>query len=170
MTEPFNVGCTGITGDKKSFLFEWLSLILKHWLSRGVFCEELNYCWQTEDIWGVLITESFNVIGTGINGDDKLLLFEWLSLLLKRRLSQGVVSFLPWLFLVPLLWRLTIPFGRGMLNAIWVCGDVVSLLICLFMSNESWEQSFWLKNFSHVWVSVPGIKLSTNFLSQYDHN
>ena len=44
MTESLNVGGTGITGDNKSFLFELLSLILKHRLSRGVLCEDLYDC------------------------------------------------------------------------------------------------------------------------------
>ena len=44
MTESFNGGGTCITGDDKSFLFQLLSLLLKHRLSRGVFCEELDDC------------------------------------------------------------------------------------------------------------------------------
>ena len=75
-----------------------------------------------------------------------------------------------WLFPVPLLWRLPIPFGRGIMNAIWVCGDVVCLLFCLLMSNKRWEPIFWRENCSHVWVSIPGIKLITIFLSQYNPN
>ena len=42
MTEKFNVGGTDITGDDNLLLFELLSLILKHRLSRGVFCEDLD--------------------------------------------------------------------------------------------------------------------------------
>ena len=45
-----------------------------------VFCEDLDDYWQTKDILGVLMTESFNGGGTGITGDDKSLLFGWLSL------------------------------------------------------------------------------------------
>ena len=44
MTESFNGGCTGITGDEKLFLFELLSLLLNHWLSRGVLYEDLDEC------------------------------------------------------------------------------------------------------------------------------
>ena len=71
MTESLNVGGTGITGDDNYLLFEWLYLKLKHWLSRGVFCEDLDDCWWTEDIWGGLMTELFNGGGTGITGDEK---------------------------------------------------------------------------------------------------
>ena len=45
-----------------------------------VFCEYMDEYWRTEDIWDVLMTESFNGGGTGITGDDKSLLFGWLSL------------------------------------------------------------------------------------------
>ena len=55
-----------------------------------VFYEDLDDCWQTEDNWGGLMTESFNAGGTGIYGDENSLLFELLSLLLKHLLSQGV--------------------------------------------------------------------------------
>ena len=44
MTESFNVGGTGITSDEKSLLFEFLSLLLKHCLSQGMFCENLDDC------------------------------------------------------------------------------------------------------------------------------
>ena len=44
MTESFNGGGTGITGDGKSFLFGLMSLLLEHWLSRGVLCEDLDDC------------------------------------------------------------------------------------------------------------------------------
>ena len=50
------------------------------------------------------MTESFNRGGTSITSDDITLIFELLSLQLNHRLSQ--------------VWRLTIPFGRGMMNAI----------------------------------------------------
>ena len=52
-----------------------------------VFCEELDECWNTKDIWGGLITESFNGGATGIPGDDNSLLFELLYLILKQQLS-----------------------------------------------------------------------------------
>ena len=44
MTESFNEGGTGITGDDNLLLFELLSLLLNHRLSRGVLCEELDDC------------------------------------------------------------------------------------------------------------------------------
>ena len=44
MTESFNGGGTGITGDEKSLLFELMSLLLNNWLSRGVLCEDLDDC------------------------------------------------------------------------------------------------------------------------------
>ena len=75
ITESFNGGGTDITGDDISLLFELLSLLLKNRLSRGVFCDDLDYCWLTEDIWGGLMTELFNVGETDITGDDNLLLF-----------------------------------------------------------------------------------------------
>ena len=56
------------------------------WNYSVVFCEELYDCWQTEDIWGGLMTESFNVGGTGITGDDNSLLFELLYFLLNHQL------------------------------------------------------------------------------------
>ena len=170
MTESFNGGDTDITGDDKSFLFELLSFLLIHQLSRGVFCEDLDDCWQTNDIWGGLMTELFNGGETYITGYDNLLLFEWLSLKIKHWLSRGFIRCLPWLFPVPLLWPLPIPFGLGMMNAIWVCGVVVCLLFCLLMSFKRWEPTFWSDNCSHVWVSVPGMKFITSFLSQYSFN
>ena len=51
----------------------------------------MDYCWQTDDIWGGLINESFNGVVTGITGDENLFLSELLSFLLKHRLSQGVL-------------------------------------------------------------------------------
>ena len=74
--------------------------------------------------------------------NDNSLIFEWLSLKLKKRLSQRVVRCLPWFFPVTLLWRLPIPFGRGMMNKIWVCGGVVCLLFCLLLANKRWEPIF----------------------------
>ena len=49
MTESFNVVGTSISGDHRSFIFDLMSLILKHQLSQGVFCEELHDCLQTKD-------------------------------------------------------------------------------------------------------------------------
>ena len=95
-----------------------------------VFCEDLDDCWQTEDNWDGLMTELLNGEGTDINDDKKLLLFEWLYLRFKHRLSWGVVRCLLWFFPVPLLWRLPILFGRGMMNAIWV---LVVLCACYFV-------------------------------------
>ena len=90
MTESFNGGGTGITGDDNSLLFEWIYLQLKHRLSRWVFYEELDDCWWTEDSWSGIMTESFNGGGTCITGDDNSLIFELMSLLLEHRLSQWV--------------------------------------------------------------------------------
>ena len=44
MTESFNGGGTGIAGEGKSFIFELLSLLLKHRLSKGVLGEDLDDC------------------------------------------------------------------------------------------------------------------------------
>ena len=100
MTESFSGVGIGITSGDKSFLFEFLSLLLKHWLSRGVFCEDLDDCWQTKDRWGRLMTKLFNEVGTGITGDDNLLHFEWIPLWLSQRLSQGVFVVYPDFFLL----------------------------------------------------------------------
>ena len=91
MTEFFNGGGTGITGDGNPFLFDLLSFLLKHRLSRGVLCENLDDCWLTEDSRGVLMTESLNGGGTGITVDGNFFLFGLVSLLLNHRLSQGVL-------------------------------------------------------------------------------
>ena len=81
----------------------------------------------------------------------------WLTLLeIKHQLSR--------------VWWLPIPFGRGMINEIWVCGGVVCILFLLLMSNKGWEPTFLRDNCSHVWVSIPGIKLITSFLYQYNSN
>ena len=85
MTESFNGGGTVITGYGNSFLFELLPFILKHRLSRGVKCEELDDCWLTEDSWYALMTGLFNGRGTDINVNYNLFLFEWLTLRLKHR-------------------------------------------------------------------------------------
>ena len=135
-----------------------------------MFCEEFDDCWQTEDSWGVLTTELFNKVGTDINGDDNWLLFELLIFQLNHCLSQGAVSCLTWLFYVPLLWRLPISFGHGMMNSIWVCDRVVWLLFSLLMAIRRWDPTFWRDNYSNVWVSVPGIKLITSVLPQYNPN
>ena len=44
MTESFNGVGTGITNDEESLLFESFTLQLKHRLSQGVLCEDLDYC------------------------------------------------------------------------------------------------------------------------------
>ena len=165
MTELFNGGGKGITGDENWLFFELLSLLLKHRLSRGVLCEDLDDCWQTENILGGLMNELFNRSGKGITGDENLLLFEWQSLRIKHRLSLKIVRCLPWFLPVILLWRLRTPFGCGMMNTIWVCGGIVWLLFCLLMAIRRWQPTFWRDNCSHVWISVSGIKLITSFLS-----
>ena len=76
MNKSLNIGGTGIAGDGNSLLFELLSLLLKRCLSQGVFCEELDDCWQTEDSCGGFMTELFNGGGTGITSDKNSLLFE----------------------------------------------------------------------------------------------
>ena len=136
-----------------------MSLILKQRLSREVKCEDLDDCWQNEDSWYRYMTELFNGGETDITGNDNLLFFEWLPLRLNHRLSRGVVRCLPWLLPIPLLWRLPIPLGCGMMNAIWVYGGVVCLLFCFSMAIKRWERAFWNDNCSHFWVSVPGIKI-----------
>ena len=50
------------------------------------------------------MTESFNGGGTVLTGDGNSFLFELLSLQLNQRLSR--------------VWRIPIPFGRVMMNAI----------------------------------------------------
>ena len=54
-----------------------------------VLCEELDDFWQTDDSWVGLMTDTFNVGGTFINGDGYSLLFELMSLLLEHRLPLG---------------------------------------------------------------------------------
>ena len=56
-----------------------------------VLCEELDYCWRTNDSSVGLITESFNGLGIGITGNGKSLPFELLSFILDHRLSRGVL-------------------------------------------------------------------------------
>ena len=48
----------------------------------------------------------------------------------------------------------------------WCCVPVI-----LFVDGQKrWEPTFLCDNCSHVWVSVPGIKLIMRFLSQYNPN
>ena len=152
MNESFNGGGTVITNDGDSFLFELLSLLLNHRLSRGILCEELDDCSRTEESWDGFMTELFNGGETDITGNDDLLLFECHLLWLKHRLSWEVIRCLTWLFPVPLLWQLPIPLGRDMMNTIWVCGEIMCLLFCLSMSRKRWDPTFWSDNWSHVWV------------------
>ena len=56
-----------------------------------VLGEDMDYCWQTEDSWVGLMTESFHEGIIGITSDDKSLLFELLWLLLRNWLSRGVL-------------------------------------------------------------------------------
>ena len=165
MTELFHGGSIGITGDENSLLFDLLWLLLRHWLSRGVLCEELDYCWQTKDSWGGLMTELFNGREIYITGNDKLLLFEWQSFRLNPWLSRGVVRRLPWFFPVTLLWHLSITFlGRGMMNTIWVCVDIVCLIFCFSMAIKRWEPIFWRNYWSPVSLYVPEIKIDYEHL------
>ena len=46
-------------------------VIEEYFNSCVVFCEEIYDCWQTEDIWGGSMTESFDVGGTGFTDDEK---------------------------------------------------------------------------------------------------
>ena len=142
MTESFNGIGTVITSDENSLIFELLSLLLKHRLSRGVFYEELDDCWQTEDSWDWLMTELFNVGGTDITVDYNSCLCEWMSWRLKHRLSRGVNNCLHRLFPVSLLWRLPISFGCGMMNEIWVCGGVVCMLFFCWWPKKGENQLF----------------------------
>ena len=164
ITESFNGGGTGITSDSSSLIFELLYLLSKHWLSQGVLFEELDECWQTEEIWDGLMTELFNGWETDITYNDNSLLFELHPLWLNHWLSQGVVSWLPWLFPVQLLWRLPIPLGRVMMNTIWVCGKILCLLFCLSISIKRWEPNFWSDNWSPVSLYVQGIKIDYELL------
>ena len=101
-------------------------------------------CWQTEDSWGGLMTELFNGRETDITSNDISMLFEWQSLRLKSWLSRRFVRRLPWLFPVPLLWHLPRPFlERGMMNTIWVCGDIVCLVFYLSIAIIRWAPNFW---------------------------
>ena len=159
MTESFSGGGTGITSDSNSLIFEVLSLLLKYRLSWGVLCEDMDDCWRTEDSWYGLMTELLNVGGTFITDNEKSFLFEWMTLWLKHRLLRGFVRCLPWFFLVQILWRQPIPFLRGMMNKIWVCGEIACLLFCFSISIKRWEPMFWRNNYSHVWVYVPEIKI-----------
>ena len=137
-------GSFDITSDNNSLLFE---------------------CWQTKDSWGGLMTGLFNVRETDITSNDISMLFEWQSLRLNPRLTRGVVRLLPWLFPVPLLWRLLRPFlERGMKNKIWVCGDIVCLIFYLSTTIIRWEPIFLRKYWSPLSIQVPGIKIDHKLL------
>ena len=94
----------------------------------------------------------------------------WVTVLAIKAPVITRINSLIFLFPVPFLWWLTIPFGNGMMNAICVCGGVVCLLFYLLRTIKRWEPTFWRNNCSYVWVSVPGTKTITRFLSQYNHN
>ena len=95
----------------------------------------------------------------------------WVTVLAIKALVITRRRLLPTLIVpCPTLWRLSILFGCGMMNAIWVYGSVVCLLLFLLIAIKRWEPTFWSKNCSHFWVSVPGMKLVTSFLSQYNPN
>ena len=83
MNGSFYGGIVGITGDDNSLLFELMWFLSRHLLSRGLLGEDLDYCWQTEDRWGGLMTELFNGRETYITGNEISMLFELLSLLIK---------------------------------------------------------------------------------------
>ena len=170
MTESFNGGGTGITCDDKSLLFELVALLLNHGVSRGAFCEDLDNCWRTEGGWGGFITQIFNGGGTYITSDEKIVAILVTSLAIKASVITKVFRCLPWLFHVPLFQQLPIPFWHGMMNAIWVCGGVVCLLLFLLISFKRWEPTFWRDNCSLVWVSVLGIRLIMICLYQYHPN
>ena len=70
---------------------------------------EIEY-WQTDNIWGGLMTELFIGRETDITGNDISVIFEWQSLQLDTRLSRRVVCRLTWFFPVTLLWHLPRPF------------------------------------------------------------
>ena len=109
--------------------------------------------------WGGLMTELFNGRETDITGNYNSLLFEWQLLKLNPRLSRGSVRRLPWLLPVPLLWHLPRPFlEHGMMNTIWVYGDIVCLLFCLSLAIKRWEPIIFRDACSRVWLYVPGIK------------
>ena len=75
MTESLNGWGTGITSDDNKLLFELLSLLLNHQLSRGVFCDDLDDCWWNEGNWGGLMNELLNGVVTGITSDKNEFLF-----------------------------------------------------------------------------------------------
>ena len=91
----------------------------------------------------------------------------WVNVLaIKALFITGSCSLPTPIFPVPLLWQLPTPFGRGTMNELWFCVGVVYLFF--FITNIILQQTFWCNNCSCVWVSVPGIKLRTEFLSQYN--
>ena len=143
-----------------SLLFELMWLLSRHSLSWGLLCEDLDDCWQTEDSWGGLMTKLFNGRESDITGNDILMLFKWQSFWSKPRLSRGIVQRLPWLFPVPLLWRLPRPFFElGMTNKIWVCGDILCLVFYLSIAIIRWEPIFWRNYWSPVSLYVLGIRI-----------
>ena len=78
LTESFNVGGTGISGDVNALLSELLSLLLRYRLSWGVKCEDMDDCWRTEDSRDEFMTELFNGGETDTTGNENYFLFEWL--------------------------------------------------------------------------------------------
>ena len=170
VTESFHGGSIGITGDDNSLLFELLSLLLSHWLSRGVLCEDLDDCWQTEDSLDGLMTELFNGRETYITGNDNSLLSEWHSLRLKPRLSREVVRRLPWLLPVPILWRLPIPFGTWHdecnMSLWWCCVPV----ILIFNGHQNVRSNFLAQQLQSYLSSSTRNKIDFDIFFQYYPN
>ena len=54
-------------------------------------------------------------------------------------------------------------------NTLWTWHDECNMSLWL-MDIKRWDPTFWCDRYSHVWVSIPGIKLITSFLSQYNPN
>ena len=100
MTKSFNDWGKGTIGDVNLLLFDLLPLLLNQRLSIGVLCEELDYCWQTEDSWDVSMTELFNGVGTGITGNDNSFFFDWKLLLFNStvitRIHSLTTLIVPW--------------------------------------------------------------------------
>ena len=136
--------------------------------SSVVFYEDMDDCWQTEESWGGFMIESFNWGEKDITSDENSLLFEWLSLLLNHRLSRGVVSCLPWFFPVPLFCLLPIPFGHGMMNAIWVCGGLVWMLFYLLIDKKKVRGNFFARQLQSCFSFSTRNKIDYAFLSQYN--
>ena len=102
-----------------------------------MLCEDLDDCWQTEDSWVGLITESFHGGSRGITGDGNAFLFEFLWLLLRYWFSRRSVMWRPG-------WLLT---NRGQLR--WIDDWII----------------LWKRNRYHrlwqlvaLWVTVVAIK------------